>query len=176
MLERLGAAVLSTDAVVHELYGTDTVRDAVAGRLGPDVVADGAVDRAAVARIVFADAGQRRWLEGLLWPLVGERVQAFRAAAQARRPLPPAIVIETPLLFEAGMDAAYDATIAVVADDDLRARRAGVRGHEALAARERRQLSQDEKAGRATFVVRNCAGLGELECRLKEVLDSLRKS
>jgi dephospho-CoA kinase len=167
--------VLSTDAVVHELYATAAVRDAVAARLGDGVVAGGVVDRAAVARVVFADAGQRSWLEGLLWPLVGARVQAFRREAAGRRPAPAAIVIETPLLFEAGMDAAYDATIAVIADDELRARRAGVRGHEGLAARERRQLSQDEKARRATFVVRNCAGIEELECKLREVLDSLRK-
>jgi dephospho-CoA kinase len=167
---------MSTDAVVHELYGTAGVRDAVVARLGDGVLAGGVVDRAAVARIVFADPAQRTWLEALLWPLVGERVRAFRAAAAAREPPPAAIVVETPLLFEAGMDAAYDATIAVIADDDLRARRAGVRGHEALAAREVRQLSQDEKARRATFVVRNCAGVEELERMLGEVLDSLRKS
>jgi dephospho-CoA kinase len=161
---------------VHELYAEAGVRDAVVARLGDGVLdAGGGVDRAAVARAVFGDDEQRAWLEGLLWPLVGERVRAFRAAAAVGDPPPAAIVIETPLLFEAGMDAAYDATIAVIADDDLRARRAGVRGHEGLAGRERRQLGQDEKARRATFVVRNCGGIEELELRLGEVLDSLRK-
>ena len=70
-------------------------------------------------------------------------------------PPPPAAVVETPLLFEAGMDGAYDATIAVVADEALRAARAQARGHEAVDERAARQLSQDEKAARATYVVRN---------------------
>jgi dephospho-CoA kinase len=173
-LERLGAAVLSTDAVVHELYATDPVRAAIRGRLGPAVVAeDGRIDRAAVARRVFADEADRRWLEGLLWPLVGERVAAFRAAAGARVPAPAVVVIETPLLFEAGLEAAYDATIAVVADDELRGGRAGGRGQEAIAERERRQLSQEEKARRATYVVHNSGSLEELEHRLGEVLAQL---
>jgi dephospho-CoA kinase len=172
-LERLGAAVLSTDAVVHELYETDAVRDAVRARLGAEVVRDGRVDRAAVARKVFADEADRRWLEGLLWPLVAERVAAFRAAAGARIPVPPVVVIETPLLFEAGLADAYDATIAVVADDGLRETRAGGRGHEAIAERERRQLSQEEKARRATHVVHNSGSLEELEHRLGEVLAQL---
>src|SRR5207244_100876 len=49
-LERLGAATLSTDAVVHELYASDEVRDAVVERWGPEVAPDGVVDRAAIAR------------------------------------------------------------------------------------------------------------------------------
>src|SRR4051794_38179766 len=77
-LQRLGAATLSTDAVVHELYGSDEVRDAVVGRWGAEVAPDGVVDRAAVARRAFASEEERTWLEGLLWPRVGERVVAFR--------------------------------------------------------------------------------------------------
>lgn len=173
MLERLGAAILSTDAVVHELYGTEAVRAAVADRFGAEIVVDGRVDRAAVARRVFAEPDDRGWLEGLLWPLVGGRVGAFRAEAEGRVPAPAAVVIETPLLFEAGMDAAYDATIAVIADDDLRARRAGERGQEAIAERERRQLSQEEKARRATYVVRNSGSREELERQLAAVVEDL---
>ena len=87
-LERLGAATLSTDAVVHDLYATDEVRDAVVARWGADVAPDGVVDRPAVARHAFADPAERAWLEGLLWPLVGARVAAFREAALAADPPP----------------------------------------------------------------------------------------
>jgi dephospho-CoA kinase len=172
-LERLGAATLSTDAVVHELYGTDAVRDAVVGRWGEEVAPDGVVDRSAVARRAFATPEDRKWLEELLWPKVGERVAAFREEALAADPPPRAAVVETPLLFEAGLDGLYDATIAVVADEEVRARRAGARGHEAVDERASRQLPQEEKARRATYVVRNDGTVDELETRLSEVLGKL---
>jgi dephospho-CoA kinase len=172
-LERLGAATLSTDAVVHELYAGDEVREAVVERWGEEVAPDGAVDRAAVARQAFAgDGGEREWLEGLLWPLVGQRIQAFRE----ERAGAPAQVVEVPLLFESGMDAAFDATIAVVADEEVRARRAGARGHEAVDERTSRQLPQEEKASRATYVVNNSGTLAELERALSEILTTLTAS
>ncbi len=63
-LERLGAAVRSTDAVVHELYEGAKLRDAVLARWGDEVVGpDGKIDRAAVARRAFADEQGREWLE-----------------------------------------------------------------------------------------------------------------
>ena len=172
-LERLGAATLSTDAVVHELYASDEVRDAVVERWGPEVAPEGVVDRAAVARAAFATPDDRKWLEQLLWPKVGERVVAFREEALSADPPPRAAVVETPLLFEAGMEGAYDATIAIVAEEDVRAERAGARGHEAVDERASRQLPQDEKARRATFAIRNDGTIQELESRLSEVLGKL---
>ncbi len=123
-LERLGAATISTDAVVHELYGSAKVRDAVVARWGEEVAPGGVVDRGAIARHVFGAPAEREWLEGLLWPLVGERVWAFKCEQEAADPAPKAAVVETPLLFEAGMDGIYDATIAVIADEDVRRARA----------------------------------------------------
>ena len=79
VLERLGASTLSTDAVVHDLYASDEVRDAVVERFGPAVARDGAVDRAALAARAFATPEDRAWLEGLLWPRVGKRIAAWRA-------------------------------------------------------------------------------------------------
>jgi dephospho-CoA kinase len=172
-LERLGAATLSTDAVVHELYSSPEVRDAVVGRWGADVAPGGSVDRAAVARHAFADPGDRAWLEGLLWPLVGARVVAWREEQEAREPPPPAAVVEIPLLFEAGMDDAYDATIAVIADEDVRATRAAARGHHGVDERAARQLLQAEKAARATHVVENSLSVQELERALAGVLAKL---
>jgi dephospho-CoA kinase len=172
-LGRLGAAVLSTDAVVHELYASDAVRDAVVARWGDDVAPGGVVDRGAIARHVFAAPAEREWLEGLLWPLVGQRVWSFRAEQEGADPAPKATVVETPLLFEAGMDGIYDATIAIVADEDVRRERAAARGHEAVDERAARQLSQDEKAQRATFVVHNDGTEDDLVRRLSAVLAQL---
>jgi dephospho-CoA kinase len=174
-LERLGAAVLSSDAVVHELYeGDPRLREAIVERWGEDVVAPGGtVDRAAVAERVFADAEDRDWLEGVLWPLVGERVGEWLTEVRVRRPAPRAAVVEVPLLFEAGMEGVYDVTVAVIADERVRRERAAGRGHALQDARAARQLSQEEKAQRATFTIRNDGSERELAAQLSAVLDTL---
>ena len=77
---------------MHELYAGPEVRDAVVARWGPDVAPGGVVDRGAVARRAFASPDERAWLEGLIWPLVGARVAAWRAAESARDPAPRAPV------------------------------------------------------------------------------------
>lgn len=172
-LERLGAATISADAVVHELYEHPEVRAAVVGRWGDDVAPDGRVDRSQVARRAFADDDARAWLEALIWPRVGERIAEWRAVESQREPAPRALVVETPLLFEAGLESAYDATIAVVAEEDVRAERAGGRGHTAVDERAARQLTQDEKAARATYAVENSGSLEQLERELSGVLERL---
>jgi dephospho-CoA kinase len=177
-LERLGAAVLSTDEVVHDLYGTRQLREAVVARWGPELAPDGVVDRTAIAERAFASDEDRAWLEGLLWPLVGERIAAWLANVRAPRetgPLPRAAVVEAPLLFEAGMDKLCDATIAVIADEELRHRRARARAHALAEERVARQLSQEEKAGRASFVVRNDGSEQDLERALSAVLEKLER-
>jgi dephospho-CoA kinase len=173
-LGRLGAATISTDAIVHELYADDEVIAAVTERWGSEVAPGGVVDRSAIARRAFASPDERAWLEGLLWPLVARRVAAWRAEQERRDPPPVAAVVETPLLFEAGMEGVYDATIAVVADEAVRAQRAAARGHHALDERAARQLGQAEKAARATHAVENSGSLEELEQRLAEVLAKLQ--
>jgi dephospho-CoA kinase len=86
---------------------------------------------------------------------------------------PPAAVVETPLLFEAGLESSYDATIAVVADEQLRLRRAHARGHVGVEERAARQLSQEEKARRATYVVVNDGTVEQLRGELSDVLARL---
>jgi dephospho-CoA kinase len=170
-LERLGASVISTDKVVHELYEDPEVRAAVVERWGAQIAPDGRVDRAAVARSAFVDDEERGFLEQLLWPRVGARVAQWREREAAKGPR--ALVVETPLLFEAGMEAMYDATIAIVAPEAVRAERAGAREHAALDERTARQLPQAEKAARATYAVENSGSLRELEQELSGVLAKL---
>jgi dephospho-CoA kinase len=172
-LERLGAATLSTDRVVHDLYEDDDVKAAVTERFGPSVAPDGVVDRPALARLAFATPEDRGWLEQILWPRVSARIVAWRQGLEQASPPPRAAVVEVPLLFESGMESVFDATIAVVADEDVRAQRAGSRGHEALAQRSARQLSQQEKADRATYVISNDHSIDALESTLSTVLDML---
>ena len=159
--------------MVHDLYTTDEVRDAVVARWGADVAPGGTVDRTAIARAAFATPEDRAWLEGMLWPRVAQRVAAWREEVARAEPPPTVAVVETPLLFEAGMDRIYDATIAVVADEDVRRERAAARGHHAVDERAARQLPQEEKAARATYVVANSGTVDELTFALARVLENL---
>lgn len=174
-LSRLGAATLSTDAVVHDLYERPEVRDPVIARFGPSVSRAGEIDRAAVASRAFASSENRSWLEQLLWPHVGQRIVVWRGEIERASPVPPAAVVEVPLLFESGMEDGFDATIAVVADEELRTERAASRGHQSLSERSARQLPQEEKAARATYVVINDGTLAELDAKLSAVLDKLSR-
>jgi dephospho-CoA kinase len=171
----LGAATMSTDAVVRELLESDELREIVVERLGREVAPDGRLDRSLIAERVFGNDEERAWLEGELWPRVGQRVADWKQEVEALDPAPPAAVVEVPLLFESGMDAAFDVTIAVVADESVREERAGARGHTAVSERTARQLTQAEKAQRADFEVRNDGTLDELRHTLSQVLAKLER-
>jgi dephospho-CoA kinase len=172
-LERLGAATLSTDAVVHELLESGEVRDELVARFGERVAPEGRIDRNAVAGVVFEQPDERKWLEGVLWPRVGERVDGWRREMGARDPAPRALVVEVPLLFESGMDGVFDHTIAVVAGERAITERTADRGHAGVESRTSRQLSQQEKAERAEYVVRNDGSLEELEQTLSALLANI---
>ena len=172
-LERLGAAVLSSDSIVHELLEQPEVRAEIVERFGPEVAPDGTIDRAVLARCAFGEEADRAWLERLLWPLVGARADSWVGEMRERTPAPRAAVIEVPLLFESGETDGYDATIAVIAEEELRRERASRRGHALGDERAARQLPQAEKAQLATFVVRNDGTEDELQRELSDILDKL---
>lgn len=168
---RLGAATVSSDAVVHELLDTEPLLSRIKGRWGDEVAPEGRVDRTRVGEIVFATPAELSWLEAQIHPLVGERVGAWLAG------LPPATevaVVEVPLLFESEMEDVFDTTVAVVASDVLRRGRAEARGHALVGEREARQLAQMEKAARAEHVVENEGSLEDLERELSGLLEKLR--
>jgi dephospho-CoA kinase len=168
--ERLGAATLSTDRVAHDLLEDDQVRAALVDRWGAEIAPDGRVDRDQVSEIVFNDRDELAWLEGITHPRVGAHVLEWR------RNLDPDVavaVVEVPLLFEAAMEDAFDATLAVVADDALRDTRLRERGHGGLSGREERQLDQAEKERRADHVIRNDASLDELESEVRKLIEEL---
>ena len=172
-MRELGCEVLSTDRVVHELYCCERVRAALVERWGEDVAPGGVISRQAVAERIFSSSEEREWLEHTLWPLVGERVAVWLALSRAKEPPPRAAVVEMPLLFESGMDRACDATIALVVDEAVRGERTAARDHARAAERVARQLSQQEKAERAMFTVRNDGSIDELWDELSAVLDKL---
>ncbi len=169
--ERLGAETLSTDQVTHELLDDDQVRAALVGRWGTEVAPGGSVDRARVGEIVFSNPEELSFLEGVLHPRVGVHVLEWR---QNLDPDVEVAVVEVPLLFEAAMEDAFDATVAVVADDRIREARLRQRGQPGLEGREGRQLDQAEKVRRADHVIRNEGSIEELEAMVGEVIDRIR--
>src|SRR5215467_10934285 len=74
---RLGAATISSDAIVHELLDSEPLRGRLIERWGAEIAAGGEIDRARIGEIVFADPEQLSWLEGQVHPLVRERTAAW---------------------------------------------------------------------------------------------------
>ena len=161
-LGRLGAATLSTDEVAHDALADPEVVAKLVERWGPAIESAGAVDRKAVGEIVFNDRDELRWLESVTHPKVGEKVLEWRQGLGSDVEL---AVVEVPLLFEAGMEGIFDGVLAVLAGD-----RRGVwlqaRGDAGIDGRTGRQLTEEEKAERATWVVENDGTLEDLEAKL----------
>ena len=172
---RLGAAVLSSDEIVHDLLDRQEVKDLLVARWGEAVLRDGDIDRAAVAQTVFNQPDELRWLEQTLFPLVGAEMADWRRELERSGSPARAAVVEVPLLFEAGVEPAFDVTVAVVADEQTRAERAAARDHEAVDERAARQLSQSEKAARADHVIHNDGSLADLERAVGDLLDRLER-
>jgi dephospho-CoA kinase len=169
--ERLGAMTISSDAVVHELLDSEPLRGWVIERWGTEIAPAGRVDRTKVGEIVFADPMELKWLESQIHPLVGERIGSWLDSLPSGTDL---AVVEVPLLFESGMEDVFEATVAVVASEPVRRARAEARGHALVGEREARQLSQDEKASRAQYVVENDGSVEDLERQLSGVVEKLR--
>jgi dephospho-CoA kinase len=169
---RLGAATLSSDAVVHDLLEGESFRRELAERWGPEVAPEGApTDRGKIGGIVFANPDELTWLESKVHPAVGVETAAWIAG------LPDDVefaVIEVPLLFEGGREKVFDTTVSIVAAEGVRRERAASRGHALVDAREARQLTQEEKAERADHVVVNDGSVADLEAALSALLDKLR--
>lgn len=168
--ERLGVPTVSSDAIVHELLETEPLLSRLVERWGEEVAPGGRVDRERIGAIVFADRDELGWLEAQIHPLVGERIGAWLAALPEDAEI---AVVEVPLLFESGMEGAFDTTLAVVASDVVRRDRAEARGHALVDAREARQLAQEEKAERAAHVVENDGSVEELERSLSALVEKL---
>jgi dephospho-CoA kinase len=168
---RHGAAVISSDEIVHELLREDDeVKRAIVDRLGEEVLGEGGeIDRGKVGKIVFSDPQALAWLEGTLHPLVVKRYLTWREDL-AREPDPPAVcVTEVPLLYEVGGEARFDKVVVVTAPAEVRiSRRIGP-----LQDREQRLIPDAEKMQRADFVYVNEGTLDDLDRFVSGVVATL---
>jgi dephospho-CoA kinase len=164
---RHGAAVISSDDVVHRLYREDEgLQAALREHWGDRVFRDGEIDREEIGRIVFGDRAELAWLEAELHPRVRAATGEWLAEQTA-----DVAVAEIPLLYETGGEARFDRVVVVTAPPDVRESRRG-----ALAEREERLVPEDEKVRRADFVYVNDGSLEELDAFVAGVLEELRRS
>lgn len=170
---RHGAAVISSDDIVHRLLREDpAVKGAIVERLGEDVLGeDGEIIRGRVAERVFADSEALRWLEELIHPRVIATYLAWREALRASDDPPAVCVTEVPLLYEVGGETRFDAVVAVTASPEVRAARVG----RPVSDRERRLLPDAEKVARADFPYVNEGSLEELDAFVSEVMATLSR-
>jgi dephospho-CoA kinase len=167
---RHGAATISSDEVVHELYEEDDMRTALRERYGDRAfAADGSVDRAAVGELVFGNHDELLWLEGLLHPLVMARTEMWLEDLSSLDDPPLLAVNEVPLLYETGSEKRFDVVVVITAPPGVRAQRAGER----LDEREARLRSDEEKVARADFSYVNDRSLDDLDAFVGEVVRTL---
>lgn len=98
---------------------------AIAERFGAEVLsADGALDRTALRSRIFADANERKWLEGLLHPLIRDEIQRFLSAAQSSY-----AILVSPLLIESGQYRMTQRVLVVDVPERLQVQRTMLRDH-----------------------------------------------
>ena len=170
---RHGAAVISSDDIVHRLLREDvSVRDALRERFGDQVFGeDGDVDRSALAEIVFADREALDWLEALLHPLVVGEYMTWRERLAELDDPPRVSATEVPLLYEVGGQERFDAVVVVTAPPEVR----GARTEVAAAEREPRLLPDSVKMAQADFAYVNDGSLEKLDDFVRAVLRELTR-
>ena len=151
--EEAGFRRIDSDRIVREELLTDAAVVAqIAGRFPDAVNARNEVDRSALARHVFVRDEDRLWLEGLLHPLVYEHWRGLLAAAPEAN-----WVVETPLLFEQGLENWFDFTVCVATSSANQLARLSERGIPQSLAEQRisKQLPLAQKLEKADFVLSN---------------------
>ena len=154
---KLGCAVIDADAIAHQLLDRKAVRDKIV-RLFEKSILDsaGKIDRKKLARIVFADVDKLLQLNGILHPLVLRKTRQLLKTYNSRNYI-KAIVLDIPLLAEAGWTKLCSNIIFVKCRKNLRLQRAKKLGftENQLKKREKFQISLDNKANLADNTIEN---------------------
>ena len=171
-----GAVIIDADVVAREVVRAGTPGfAAVVARFGPGVVGpDGELDRAALARIVFADGAALDELNAIVHPLVGSRSAELAAA------VPPGAVVvhDIPLLAENGLADRFDTVVVVEADREIRLARLAERGltRAEAEARMAAQATDEQRRAIADEIVRNDDDLDSLARQIDRLWDRLSGS
>lgn len=176
ILETLGVGVIDSDRLAHEQLQNTRIASTIVEWWGEGIRdSSGVLDRRAIGKLVFENPRELARLEELLYPGIDRRraelIGGFQADGTVR-----AIVLDTPKLFEAGLDRLCDAVIFVESDWSSRVNRVSAsRGwsSEELARRGKLQDSLDSKRANADHVVENHADIEALRTQVESVFVSI---
>ena len=177
LLAGFGAVIVDSDKIAREVVEPGTAGLAqVVAEFGPSVLTEsGALDRAKVGEIVFADQGARERLNAIVHPLVGARSAELEEAGRTAGKL---VVNDIPLLVEVGYAPFFDEVIVVDVPVETQVERAIARGMTEIDARARiaAQASREDRLAAATYVIDNTGTLDDLRKRVREIYDALAGS
>ncbi|MAE61863.1 MAG: dephospho-CoA kinase [Planctomycetaceae bacterium] len=175
-LAGLGAAVVDADHIARQALDQPDVIRQLTDWWGTQILTpDRKIDRKKIADLVFADPDQRRRLESLIHPIVAEHRHRIVDQAQADSAV-KAVIIDAPLLFEAGLDAICDAVIFVHADREIRLRRVAQERRWDAQELDRREISQmglDFKRQQAHHVVDNDSDESNCLAQVRDVFSRI---
>jgi dephospho-CoA kinase len=169
-----GVPVYDADATVHKIYEGEAVPAIEAAF--PGTTADGKVDRAKLAAKVVHDPAAMKQLEAIVHPMLRAYHQKF--LDDAEKSGATVAVVDVPLLFETGGDKRVDAVVVVTTSPENQRERILARGtmtSEALDSILARQMPDEEKRGRADFIVDTSHGLDPVRERIRDILDQAVK-
>ena len=172
-----GCLVYDADAEVTRVYGRAEVIETIRRWWGDRVAPGGVLQRAEVARIIFGSDQERERLQGYLYPLLAESRAGLVQRARAEGA--PGVIIDAPMLFEAGLDRECDAVVFVDTPREERLRRVHARSgwdEAELTRRENAQLSVDAKRDRSDYTVDGSQSLAAIRDRVGEILSQIRRS
>jgi dephospho-CoA kinase len=172
MFERRGWLCLSADEVAREVLTGKECYNRILRKFGPEIVLkDGTPDRRGLSLEIFGDSSKRKWLEGLLHPEILKRFHSLIKKSHIKK-----VVVEAPLLFEAGIGDCFSLVICVSAPLKERAQRAARKGWSGgeLRRRAAAQFSAGRKAALADINILNDRGLRELEQQIEGLCGLLK--
>jgi len=167
--ERRGIVVVDADLAARVIVEPGRpALEAIAEHFGADILhPDGALDRAALRARVFADPGERRWLEKLTHPLIGEEILAQLAAAES-----PYTIVSSPLLLETSQKSLVDCIVVVDVPEEIQLARTMLRDdndadqvRRIMAA----QMPRGERLALADFVIDNSGSLDALDAQVEDL-------
>lgn len=174
MLAAKGAKVVDADQASREITEIgEAGYQALVADLGPEILTDtGELDREELARRVFRDPAKREWLNGLLHPLIVQRMAEQLARYAEELGDEGITVVDVPLLVETGMEKMFRSVIVVLTDPEEQVARVkrdrGMSEDEAW-ARIHAQASNEQRRAVANYVIDNSGTLDELEQRVEKV-------